>query len=124
MYMSSLPCVSPDPGGEEKPLSGLVKKIIKGLGGKGRLTEEEICRAWQEAVGSDAARHSRPVSFKRGCIFVNVDRSSWLYELTVRKKEILAGLEAGLKGNRFKEIRFRIGEITAERPKAGETKKE
>jgi predicted nucleic acid-binding Zn ribbon protein len=124
MYMSSLLCASPDSGGEEKPLMGLVKKVIKGLGGEGRLTEEEIRRAWREAVGIDAARHSRPVSFKRSSVFVNVDRSSWLYELTVRKKEILAKLEAGLKGKRFKDIRFRIGEITAERPKAGETKKE
>ena len=125
MYMSSLPCASADNGGrEEKPLTDIVKKVIKGLGGQARLTEEEIRLAWQEAVGVEAARHSRPVSFKKASIFVNVDRSSWLYELTTRKKEILERLEARLKGKRFKDIRFRIGEIATERPKAGETKKE
>lgn len=123
--MSSLPCASPDPGGqEEKPLTDIVKKVIKGLGGQARPTEEEIRLAWQEAVGDEAAKHSRPVSFKKASIFVNVDRSSWLYELTTRKKQILEKLEARLKGKMFKDIRFRIGEITAACPGAGETKKE
>lgn len=113
MYMSYLPCASVDPGGrEEKPLSDLVKKVIKGMDGQGRLTEEDMDLAWAEAVGEGAASHSRPVSFKKASIFVNVDRSAWLYELTVRKKEILKKLEGKLRGRKLKDIRFRIGDIT------------
>jgi hypothetical protein len=113
MYMSFPPCASTDPGaGEANPPSDLVKRVIKGLGGKGRFTEEEMREAWHEAVGPDAARHSMPVSFKKSSVFVNVDRSSWLYELTTKKKEILKKLEERLKGKQFKDIRFRIGDIT------------
>lgn len=120
MYMSYLQCGSTDSAdsaeakqGRENPLTDLVKNVIKGLGAKGRFTEEEMCLAWQEAVGEEAARHSRPVSFKKTSIFVEVDRSSWLYELTTRKKDILKSLGARLKGKKFKEIRFRIGDIAA-----------
>jgi len=94
------------------PLGSVLTKVIKNLGGKGRFTEEQMTAAWAAAVGVDAARHSRPVSFKRSSIFVNVDRSAWLYEMTVHKKEILASLEGSLAGKKFKDIRFRIGEIT------------
>jgi predicted nucleic acid-binding Zn ribbon protein len=110
--MSSLPCASPDEGGETGPLGDLVKKVIKGLGGKGRLTEEEMLSAWGDAVGPDAARHSRPVSLRRGCVFVNVDRSGWLYELATKKREILERLAARFGGKKLRDIRFRIGEIT------------
>ena len=124
MYMSSLPCASTNSGGQEDgPLSGLIKKAIKDLGAHGRLTEEEIRLAWRESVGDDAARHSRPVSFRKDSVFVNVDRSSWLYELTISKKEILAKLEELLKRKKFKDIRFRIGEIKDACSKASETKK-
>ncbi len=104
--------MSKPPQRAASPLGSVLKKVIKSLGGKGRFTEEEISGAWTAAVGEAAARHSRPVSFRRSSIFVNVDRSTWLHEMTVRKKEILASLEERLKGKKFKDIRFRIGEIT------------
>ena len=113
MFMSYLPCASTDPGANgANPLSDLIKKAVRDLKGKGLFTEEEIREAWREAVGGDAARHSVPVSFKKTSIFVNVDRSSWLYELTIKKKEILKKLEERLVGKKFKDIRFRIGDIT------------
>ena len=113
MYMLFHLCASTDPGTPDaNPLSDIVKKVIKGLSGKGRFTEEDMRQAWQDAVGPDAARHSVPVSFKKSSVFVNVDRSSWLYELTIKKKEILKKLEEKLKGKQFKDIRFRIGDIT------------
>ncbi len=113
MSMSFHLCASTDPDGPNtNPLSEAVKRVIKSLSGKGRFTEEEMRSAWQDAVGPGAAKHSVPVSFKKDSVFVNVDRSSWLYELTTKKKEILAKLEERLKGKRFKDIRFRIGDIT------------
>lgn len=91
--------------------SQLIGNVINILSGKERLGEEEIEGAWRRAAGEAAAKHSRPVSFKRKCLIVNVTSSSWLYELTVRKKEIMNALEAELRGGRVKELRFRIGDI-------------
>ena len=107
------PCSSGDAGPAEEgaPLSGLIKGIIKNLGGGGRPTEEEMAEKWKDAVGKAAFKHSRPVSFKKLSLTVNVDGSSWLYELTTRKREILKKLEGSLGRKKLKEIRFRIGEI-------------
>lgn len=96
---------------DQKPLAEALKNVIKDLSGKARLGEEEIAEAWNASVGADAARHSRPVSLNKGTIAVNVDSSGWLYELTVKKKDILKQLEAALKGKKIIDIRLRIGEV-------------
>ena len=99
-------------GPKANPLEKLLKSAIKDLSGKERFSEEEIVGAWEAAVGKAAARHSKPVSFKKATVTVNVDRSGWLYELTVQKKEILKKLEERLGAKKIKDIRLRIGEIT------------
>jgi predicted nucleic acid-binding Zn ribbon protein len=91
-------------------LKSVLKGIIKDLGKK-RLTEEEIKKAWGSAVGKKAASHTKPVSLKKARLVVNVDRSAWLYELTLKKREILEKLQAKLEAKKIKEIRFRIGEV-------------
>ena len=73
----------------KKPLEDLVKSIIGNFAGKEKLTEEEIRSAWSLVVGEQAAKHSRPRSFVESRLIVHVDDSSWLYELTTRKKYIL-----------------------------------
>src|SRR3989338_653645 len=95
---------------DKAPIGDLVQGVIKRLK-KGRLSEEEMASVWVKAVGRKGARHSHPASLRRGVLFVNVDRSSWLYELTLRKKEILEKMEGKMKRKPAKDIRFRIGEI-------------
>ena len=95
----------------DETLKDLVKGVIKDLTGGGRLTEEEVNTAWSSAVGKRAARHTRPVSLKKSRLVVNVDGSGWLYELTLKKRDILKRLEGRLKDQKVKEIRFRIGEV-------------
>ena len=92
-------------------IEDILKDVIKNIGPKGRLTEEEVAFLWGEAAGEKAARHSRPVAFKKAVLTVIVDGSSWLYELTTKKREIIKKLEGKFAGKTIKEIRLRIGEI-------------
>lgn len=94
-----------------KALGDIMAGVMKKLGGPGRVSDEAMGEAWRKAAGGGGALHSRCVSFKRSSVFVNVDSSGWLYELTTRKREILAALEKELGGKKFRDIRFRIGEI-------------
>ena len=95
----------------ENPLEDVLKNIINGITKKGGLTEEDVDAGWANVVGEKAARHSKPRSLKGSRLIVNVDDSSWLYELTIQKKEILDKLGAELKSKKIKEITLRIGEL-------------
>jgi len=95
---------------KQRSIGDLLKDVIKDLGKPSRLSEEDMMGAWKDAAGEAAARHTRPVSFRKSSLIVNVDGSSWLYELTLKKKDILQRLEGRLKGKKLKDIRFRIGD--------------
>lgn len=92
------------------PLGDLVKDVVAGLG-KRKLAEERLAAAWAGAAGRRALKHTRPVALRRACLIVNVDSSSWLFELTLKKRVILKKVQAGVEGKKLKDIRFRIGDI-------------
>ena len=96
---------------KQKSRENIVKDIIKDLSGKGRVSEEEIRSAWEEAAGHRAASHTKPVSIKKSVLTVNVDNSGWLYELTIKKGKLLKNLDGKIRGKHLKGLRFRIGEI-------------
>lgn len=98
-------------GADKNPLENILKNIIGGIGAKGALTQEDVEKAWEEVVGKKAAAHSRPRSLRGSRLVINVDDSSWLYELTVRKKEILRKLSAELKTKKLTDITLRIGDL-------------
>lgn len=54
-------------------------------------------------------RHIKLNYLKRGILSVNVDSSSWLYSLGLRKQELLARIQK--ESSAIKDIRFRIGEV-------------
>jgi len=92
-------------------IEDIVKNVIGKMSGAGRLGKEEIEKMWEEAAGQAAAKHSKPVSLKRAILIVNVDGSSWLYELTTKKRDIIKRLGPEGAGRSIKDIRLRIGDI-------------
>ena len=96
---------------KDSSIENILKDVIKNLGGKDRPTEEDVVLFWAGAAGEKAAKHSKPVMFKKSVLTVNVDDSSWLYELTTKKKEIIRNLEGSFGSKKVKEVRFRIGEL-------------
>ena len=63
------------------------------------------------AAGEKAVRHAKPVSLRKKRLVVNVDGSSWLYELTLKKESLLTKMKQRLGEERIKELQFRIGEL-------------
>jgi len=93
--------------------------------------DNEFISTWEKAVGKDISKHTKPRSFKSGRLVVNVSDSSRLYELTLKKHELIKDINRRLKDidrsgqsrggkpkgriggktRAVKEIRFRIGEV-------------
>lgn len=93
-------------------LKDIIKTVISDLEKK-EEKETSIVRIWEEAAGRKAAKHTKPVFIKKKRLVVNVSDSSWLYKLTMDKRELIEKLNRGLKSQRkkIKELQFRVGEI-------------
>jgi predicted nucleic acid-binding Zn ribbon protein len=91
-------------------LGDVLKKVVSDLGKK-KLSEEALGKAWRSASGRKAARHTRPVGLRRAVLVVNVDSSSWLFELTLKKRALLKKVRERAEGKKIKDIRLRIGDI-------------
>ena len=73
-----------------------------------RLARNFVFRIWPRVVGEGISRAARPVSIRKGCLHVEVADSSWLYELELRKQDLIARINEHMEDSRIEEIRFRI----------------
>ena len=113
------------------PLKDAIKNIISKLE-KGAKKDSELISIWERVVGRDISKHTKPRSLKSGRLVVNVSDSSRLYELTLKRQELIKAINRQLKEKKthtgqtrgegpkgktrgqsqtIKEIRFKIGEI-------------
>jgi len=96
---------------KSEKIDSIVKSIIEKLDRHSNLTTDEIEKGWKQLVGKKAFSHTKPVALGKKKLVINVDGSAWLYELTLRKNELLAGLKERFGEDKIKELQFRIGEI-------------
>ncbi len=93
-----------------------IKKILYKVIGKiekqGPGKKEIILEAWSRAAGEKAAYHSRPVGIKKGILTIEVEASTWLYTLNLKKAGILKEIKRSLEKYKIKDIRFRMGDIS------------
>ena len=93
---------------KEGPLiKNILKHVLKGISEKGAGINE----AWDAAAGEDAAGHTKILSLKRGRLVINVSDSSRLFDLTMRKKQLIEQMNEKDGKRRITEIRFKIGII-------------
>jgi predicted nucleic acid-binding Zn ribbon protein len=91
-------------------VDSLLRKWESGTLKKGNA----VWSAWSAAVTEEDRGHARPVSLKNGTLMVIAENSSWLYKLTMEKKNILEKFNANYEGRKkAKDIRFRIGDLSA-----------
>ncbi len=92
-------------------IDSVVKSLMEGLDKHSNPTAEDIEGIWREIAGKKASSHTKPASLRKKHLIINVDGSSWLYELTLRKGELLSKLKKELGKDKIKELQFRIGEL-------------
>jgi len=89
----------------------VIQSVFTKLEGTTNPFQEDMESLWKELVGQDGFRHSRPVAIRKNILNVLVDNSSWMQELSMRKRNILKGLKRKLGKDKISEIHFKIGEF-------------
>ncbi len=93
------------------PVGEVLKRIFRRRGIIRKMKEMSALGLWKEVVGKKVDRHTHPLSIKEGKLFVNVDSSGWLVQLTYLKDDIIAEFNKKEVGKPIKDIYFRLGEI-------------
>ena len=93
----------------KEPLKDVLKQIIGNIEKKEK-EELDLLKFWEEAIGKGGARHTKIAFLKPKRLVVNVSDSTWLYKLTMDKKNIIKKFNKQSK-KKIKELQFRIGKI-------------
>jgi len=92
-------------------LSAILSGLSKRLGLEPRLLELRLQDHWHDLVGEPIAAHTWPAQIRFKQLYLTVQNSVWLQQLTFLKPTLLAKLNAhsGMEG--FTEIVLRVGQI-------------
>lgn len=92
-------------------IKDVISAILEGLKNKEKPSSpERLLWEWKKVVRGNIARHTKPVAWTGTRLIVNVDSSSYLYELNLQKEKILSKLKRRLGKGKIDEIQFRMGE--------------
>jgi predicted nucleic acid-binding Zn ribbon protein len=97
----------PDLTGYERKVGDVVGRILKRAGIEDRLNHEEVAADWTSTVGDFLAKHSRPVSLRRGVLQVAVLQAAVRYDLERRwKRDILLRLQERYGAQKVRDVKF------------------
>lgn len=93
------------------PLQEVLRHALDGIGLRAGLVELSIRAIWDEVVGEQISRKARPDGFKGGRLYVLVEDSIWLHQLSLLKPRLIASLNERLGTALVKELYLRIGTL-------------
>ena len=105
-----IPRGTPPPAEEDcATMDAGVEQVLKGLGLSGLQSTNELVERWEDIVGSQVARHSRPGRMNGSELIVYVDSSVWLHELQrYGLKGMYAKVKAHCDRQEIKSIRLQL----------------
>ena len=87
-------------------ISGVLPALLRDLGLEAGIMGWRAVREWPDAVGPRLARRARAVSFQDGTLRVEVEGSSWRYELGFLKRDLLRQLNRHLGSPLVRDLEF------------------
>jgi len=86
-----------------------ITQVMRRLKTKSKKTPDDAVRALlRHSLTKKEKKHAGFGYFNKGTLLLNVDSSAWLYQLSLRKEQLLNKLRR--KSNAIKNVVFRIGE--------------
>ncbi len=93
--------------GSQADLGGALHDALREFGLERKINEHALIDSWKDFVDPAIANNTRPVRFRNGILIVEVDSAAWRHELTTRRQELIAMLNARLGADIVEGIVFR-----------------
>ncbi len=102
-------------------LGTILSSVAKQFGLETRLVELRIQQQWPALVGEPIGSHTWPVQIRFHKLYLLVENSVWLQQLTFLKPALLAKLNAEAGSELLTDIVLRVGEIPSQQPEPAPT---
>ncbi len=90
-------------------LSQILENVMKNHSLDKALEQSRILKHWESAVGPSIAAHAHPEELRSHKLYIHVDSSLWLQELTLLKPSLIAKLNAGIGKDTVGDLVLRLG---------------
>lgn len=87
-------------------VSGVVARLLRGLGLENAMLGWRAVEEWPETVGPRIARRARAIEFRDGILVVEVEGSAWMQEVGYLKRELSRRMNARLGAEVVREVRL------------------
>ena len=101
-------------------VGSVVGRVFKNLGIDKKIRQLEALSQWREVVGEKINFHTRPLAMRKRSLFVLVDSSPWLAQLSYIKHDIISEFNRRYGEGVVENIYFRLGEV--KKAKSGKTR--
>jgi predicted nucleic acid-binding Zn ribbon protein len=92
-------------------LSSLIEQTLARIGLDRRLDDYRVWQAWDEVVGRTISRNAQPVRLDGTRLIVTVRSSTWLQELSLLQRELIARLNEWMGREVVGELFFVVGRV-------------
>ena len=92
-------------------IGSILDRVFKNLDIDKKMKRLEALNRWREVVGDKINSHTRPLSIRKNSLFVLVDSSSWLAQLTYLRHKIISEFHHRYGEGVIENIYFRLGEV-------------
>ncbi|MCH7566792.1 MAG: DUF721 domain-containing protein [Nitrospirae bacterium] len=99
-------------------VASILRSVLRRHGLGTKLLEYRLQQRWPEIAGEQIATHTRPDQIRFKKLYLIVDNSVWLQQLTFLKPALLEKIHAAagsLEGQGVTDIVFRVGEVSSAR---------
>ncbi|HOO55547.1 MAG TPA: DUF721 domain-containing protein [bacterium] len=94
--------------GQLKGISRVIEQIREQYRFDEKREYSEAVKDWENIVGPDLAKHTKPIKIENGSLVIGVEGSAWSQEISFMKNAILQKINTRL-GRRFlKSVKTRI----------------
>ena len=91
-----------------KPIGSVVRRLLASSGYAETQGAAQMLEQWQQAVGPELAKLSRPGNVARGILQIHVANSAVMQEVHFRKKQILSKLQKVATTGNITELKIRV----------------
>ena len=92
-------------------IGSLIQNQLRSLDLTDKMRAQQIVEEWEEVVGEKVAAHAKSHRYQHWTLYVRVDSSVWLHDLSFLKGRYIQDLNRRLGSYLVREIRFELGQL-------------